>query len=171
LAIKRPLQAISIPPGGSRFVVSWTIGPDESPLFEVRRRSDGALVHGIGRTSDNGDADLLAFSPNGALVAVGISGFGVEIWDPENRRRVAALRGPDGVISDLRWSGNGRYLLAVSHERAYVFRSADWTLLGALAPHETTGRGIGVEAGDVGDDGSVFLVPQGARGIDVFTLT
>ncbi|WP_158647693.1 WD40 repeat domain-containing serine/threonine-protein kinase [Actinoplanes sp. ATCC 53533] len=173
LAIKRPIRALSIPPDGDRFVVSWTTGPDESPLFEVRRLSDGALVYGIGRTSDNGDADLLAVSPNGALVAVGISDFGVEIWDPETRRRVATLRGPDGEISDLRWSGNGRYLLAVSHgrQRAYVFRSGDWTLLGELAPHETTGRGIGVEAGDVGDDGSVFLVPQGARGIDVFTLT
>lgn len=105
-------------------------------------------------------------------MATGISHFGLEVWDPATQRRVATLRGPDGLITDLRWSGNGRYLLAVSHgqQRVHIFRSGDWTLLGTLEPNEKTRRGLGVEAGGVGNDGSVLLVPQQSRGIDVFTL-
>jgi WD40 repeat protein len=106
------------------------------------------------------------------MIAVGIEDFGVEIWDPAGKRRIATLREPSGAITDVRWSGNGQYLLVVSHgqQRVHVYGSADWKLLGTLVPHEQTRIGVGVRAAGVGNDGSVLLVPQGARGIDTYQL-
>ena len=168
-------DCMSISPQGDTFAVGLfnTRDRDSGPLIEMHRFADGATLRSFGRKADSGDPDILAYSPTGALLAVGLDDFGVEVWDPVAQRRVATLHGPEGVITDLRWSADGRYLLAVSHgqQRVHVFRASDWALLGTLTPHEESRRRIGVAAGGVGNDGSVLLVPQGSRGIDVYKLT
>jgi len=167
---------ISISPRGDTVAVGWlTKDGDGGPLFEVRRFADATLVREVGRKSQGGDAGILAYDPTGALLAVGFHRVGaeVEVWDPLTQRRVATLRGPSGEISDLRWSGNGKYLLVASHgdQQIHVFRASDWVLLGTLAPHRQTGAGVPLAGGGVGDDGSVLLAPWGSRGIDVYKLT
>jgi len=63
--------------------------------------------------------------------------------------------------------------MVTSHERQVVrvYLAQTWQLLGELQPRETSRRGVGVNAGSIGADGTVLLVPQGERGIDVFELT
>lgn len=87
--------------------------------------------------------------------------------------RQVAAEAARGVITDVRWSGNGGYLLVTSHDdqQVHIFRSSDWKLLGELAPYEATADRTGVWAGGVADDGTVLLAPQGSYGLDVFTLT
>jgi len=169
----RTLWEVGVPPRGDTFVVNWLDSKaKDSPLFDIRRYSDGSLVSTVGTRSDSGLATLFTFNPAGTLLAVGIGDFGVEIWDPAGKRRIATMREPSGAITDLRWSGNGQYLVVVSHgqQRVHVYRSADWKLLGTLTPHEQTRIGVGVAAAGIGNDGSVMLVPQGARGIDSYRL-
>ncbi|MDG4829076.1 Hsp70 family protein [Solwaraspora sp. WMMD1047] len=167
-------RSISIAPVGDMFAVTWyDAGQEDGPLFEIRRFSDGSLVTTVGRASESGEAELLAYHPAGNLVAVGINEFGVEVWETAGWSRVATLYGPTGSITDVRWSGNGEYLLATSHghQKVHVFRTGDWQTVGELGPHEESRRKIGVYAGTVDNNGRVLLVPQGPRGIDVFDLS
>jgi WD40 repeat protein len=168
------VRSIGIAPAGDTFAVCWyDAGREDGPLFEIRRLADGSLVTSVGRGSESGEAELLAYHPAGTLVAVGINEFGVEVWETAGWSRVATLYGPTGVISDVRWSGNGEYLLATSHghQKVHVFRTGDWQTVGELDPHEESRRKIGVYAGAVDNGGRVLLVPQGPRGIDVFDLS
>ncbi|MDQ7904658.1 Hsp70 family protein [Phytohabitans sp. ZYX-F-186] len=174
LSNKYSVGSVSLSPHGDTFAISWfDLAHDDGPLFEIRRYTDATPVSSMGMRSDSGDAEMVTYNPDGTLVAVGINEFGVEVWDPVTLRRVTALTGPNGSITDVRWSGNGQYLLAVSHDlqQVHLWRTSDWKLLGTLTPHEKTRQGVGVAAAGVSNDGTVMLVPQGARGIDVYTLT
>jgi WD40 repeat protein len=126
----------------------------------------------VGRAADSGWANTVDFDPTGQLLALGFQDFGMEVWSLPTRSRIATLDAPSGVISDVRWSSGGKFLMATSHERQVVrvYETETWHLLGELHPRETSRRGVGVSAASIGPDGTVLVVPQGERGIDVFEL-
>jgi WD40 repeat protein len=133
-----------------------------------------AVVAEVGRVADTGWATSLDFHPSGEFVAAAFQDFGLEIWSLPTRSRAATLEGAFGVISDVRWSSNGRFLMVTTHtpQIVRVYSSETWQLVGELQAHghETVRRGIGVNAASIASDATVLLVPQGERGIDVFEL-
>jgi dipeptidyl aminopeptidase/acylaminoacyl peptidase len=146
---------------------------NEGRLFELRRTSDRELLAEVGRASETGWADSLRFDPTGDLVAAAFEGFGLEVWRCATRSRIAELKAPSGAITDVRWSADGSFLMATSHERQVVRvydRLAEWAMLAELEPRVQSRLGVGVNSGSIGPDGSVFLVPQGERGIDLWQL-
>jgi hypothetical protein len=161
---------VSMSPVEDIFVVTLT--DNDGPLFEVRGTSDSQVVAVVGRAADSGWANTVDFDPTGQLLALGFQDFGMEVWSLPTRSRIATLDAPSGVISDVRWSSGGKFLMATSHERQVVrvYETETWHLLGELHPRETSRRGVGVSAASIGPDGTVLVVPQGERGIDVFEL-
>jgi Trypsin-like peptidase domain len=170
LVVPRWHSDVSMSPVEDIFAVSLT--DNDGPLFQVRGTSDNQPLATVGRAADTGWATTVDFDPTGQLLALGFEDFGIEVWSLPTRSRIATLEAPSGVISDVRWSSSGGFLMATSHERQVVrvYGAEKWQLLGELKPHETSRRGVGVSAGSIAPDGSVLVVPQGERGIDVFEL-
>jgi WD40 repeat protein len=79
------------------------------------------------RHEATGGAAILAFSPNGRLLATGGGNGGLTFWDPTRQRRVASLPGPHrDIIGSLQFSADGDRLTS---------RSAD----GVVAVWDTSG--------------------------------
>ena len=82
---------------------------------------------------------LIAFSPDGSLVATGSEDRTVKIWDPKTGRELTTLRGYPGGIRSLAFSPDGHRLAAggVGAEVSRLGRQAD--------PRGKTPRGPGPE--------------------------
>jgi hypothetical protein len=163
---------VSMSPTDDIFVISST--DDDGPLFQIRNASNNAVIADVGRVADTGYATSLDFNPAGELVAAAFQDFGIEVWSLPTRSRITTLEAAFGVITDVRWSSNGCFLMVTTHtpQIVRVYDSDRWQLVGELQPHghETVRRGIGVNAASIASNATVLLVPQGERGIDVFEL-
>jgi serine/threonine protein kinase/WD40 repeat protein len=104
--------------------------PDGLTLASAGRRSVKVWDMATGRLLLNvGDRDTivaLSFSADGRRLAVGSeTAFfpgGVDVWDLEDGRGLATLRGLQAPVSKVRYSSDGRLIAALSHD----WRVAIW---------------------------------------------
>jgi serine/threonine protein kinase/WD40 repeat protein len=80
------------------------------------------LAHGrlLLNVGDRNTISALSFSADGRRLAVGSENAfwpgGVDVWDLEDGRGLATLRGLQGQVSKVRYSPDGRLLAALSHD-------------------------------------------------------
>ncbi|KWV33310.1 MULTISPECIES: nSTAND1 domain-containing NTPase [Micromonospora] len=111
-------------PDGTAVVSSWSepvvalaCSPTADTLAVALR--DGA-VHLIGTDDDvrlDGEAESLAWSPDGSRLAAGCKDNSVRVWDIHTRSSAGVLRGHADWVSALAWSPSGRYLASGSDDR------------------------------------------------------
>ena len=58
------------------------------------------------------DVVSIKWSPDGKLIACGLSSGFIEIWDPRMEEKVMVLRVGGSSVSSLSWSPNGRYIVS-----------------------------------------------------------
>jgi WD40 repeat protein len=115
-------------------------------LWEVRREPLYRLLEVEVR--GDGDQGVMAFSPDGRLLAVSLEGEAT-LFDVKKGKRVGGVGGPV-VATDMRFSPSGRNLMVVSYD-GEVYRSA--VKSGRLREHLPAPDGPELEACAVNDRG------------------
>ncbi len=121
-------------------------GFPRAQVWDVAKRSRIAEVSG----GDEGDAQAVALSPDGRIVAVGGYGRAVRLWDVRTGKLLHALDG--GGAQALEFSRDGR-ILAVSNARASL-----WDVQTGVQIGPTLTAGNQTAAMDLSSDGRRLLI-------------
>ena len=90
-------------------------------------------------------AGLVAFSPDGKILAIGNSNGTLKLWETETGREVRELGGHLSLISGLSFSPNGRFLASSSFDmqvKVKIWDVASGSQLGVLQELDTQGTGV-----------------------------
>lgn len=91
----------------------------------------GAALHTL--PVSEGEVRVLAYSPDGRLLAIGRSDAVVELWDAAGGQRLHTLSGHVGEVRGLRFGPGGeRLLVSDGSERAWLWDTGAGQLAGAL---------------------------------------
>ena len=99
-------------------------------LWDIDSGKDG------GSFAVEGDPWTLSFSPKGRLLAVAGWDGKAEVWDWNEKTRVAELKGHDGIVWAAVFSPDGGSIATcASDQRVRVWESARWSLIATLKGH------------------------------------
>lgn len=104
------------------------------------------------RLSVEGAVRSLAFSPNGAYLAVGLSGTWGELWDMRRGELLARLEGHRGEVRDVTFGPHGQRLATASHDGLARL----WTVPGGQLIREFEGHDDFVRAVAISPDGQTL---------------
>ena len=101
----------------------------------------------------------VAFSPDGRLLAVGCARGGVHVLDAESLVRTRWIKTLDGVVTDVKFSPDGRYLVAASQERCADVYDCE---RGYKKISRCAGHSAAVKHADWSEDGRALRTTCGA---------
>ena len=101
----------------------------------------------------------VAFSPDGRLLAVGCARGGVHVLDAESLVRTRWIKTLDGVVTDVKFSPDGRYLVAASQERCADVYDCE---RGYKKISRCAGHSAAVKHADWSEDGRALRTSCGA---------
>ncbi|MFZ1042708.1 MAG: WD40 repeat domain-containing protein [Anaerolineales bacterium] len=104
-------------------ILAANVGGETVDLWRV---SDGAFVRSLGKNADN-----LAFSPDGSLLATGsLFDSTIRIWRVSDGSLIRTLSGSGDEVDDMVFSPNGAILASASHDGVFqLWRASDGRLL------------------------------------------
>jgi WD40 repeat protein len=116
-------MALGVAFAGSQIV---TTGRDRHIRFwDIAKRAESKSLR-----PDDAEIDepriiqALAYSPNGARLAVAGEGGAISIWDVASRKRIGTLTGHTDMVYALAWSVDGSYLASASGDRTAILWDA-----------------------------------------------
>lgn len=104
--------AMALSPRGDRLAVAWRDGNSAAHL-EVRELPSGKPIL---QFPDSADPFNMAFSPDGALLAVACADSGIRVWDAATGHSRGVLRGHTGRVECILFSPDGRRLLSTGDD-------------------------------------------------------
>ncbi len=114
-------QKIASLPSGQTNIGILAFPPDPRTLItvsggQVVTRWDWAKGERLGGWTVSSKISALAFPPKGPEVALGFDDGQVEIWDFSTGMRLAKVAGHRGMVHDLKYSRDGRWLVSGAHD-------------------------------------------------------
>ena len=101
-----------------------------APKFLEAAKPRWKLQHGL---SIPAEPRVVAFSPDGRLLAVGQADGGVSLWDTATGNRVSSFKAHTGAVRDARFVPGGDRFVTVGDGVARVWSTEDWTKLSEIA--------------------------------------
>jgi WD40 repeat protein len=104
---QRP-EIVALSPDGRLLVVGWEdegIYKHGFDVWDVARKTKAFTLEG-----HEGRPSVARFSPNGKVLATGSRDGSVKLWNPENGKELAVIKGADLTVSGLAFDTDGRRL-------------------------------------------------------------
>lgn len=103
-----------------------TEGADPTPRTLLLQATSGAMLQSLAPPADEAappptGPDMLAFSPDGALLAVGYQPNRIDLWQSATGEHLLTLRGPADWLRYPQFSSDGRLLAASSADGRILF--------------------------------------------------
>jgi WD40 repeat protein len=90
-----------------------------------------------------GSIKVLAFSPDGMLLASGSSDRTVRLWDLATNRQRAVLEGSTGLLSDVAFSPDGKLIASANYDHTVdIWDVATGTKIAVLTGHEGAAHSV-----------------------------
>ncbi|WP_244366376.1 nSTAND1 domain-containing NTPase [Micromonospora echinofusca] len=102
---------------GPEPVVALACSPTADVLAVALRDGSIHLIRDDGDMRLDGEAESLAWSPDGSRLAAGCKDNTIRVWDLRARSTAGVLRGHADWVGALAWSPSGRYLASGSDDR------------------------------------------------------
>lgn len=118
------------------------------------------------RLSVQGAVRSLAFSPNGAYLAIGLSGTWGELWDLRRGERLARLEGHRGEVRDVAFGPYGQWLATASHDGLARL----WSVPGGQLIREFEGHDDFVRAVAISPDGRTLATGSKDKTVRLWDL-
>jgi serine/threonine protein kinase/WD40 repeat protein len=118
-------------------------------------------------TGYDGTLEVVAFSPNGKIVAAAGSGEGIALWDVASGSRLATLEGHEGAVTNLSFSPDAQTLLSTGADQTIRLWNVENT-----SEQSKLDFDMPIAHALFNPNGSMFALTQGkiARLIDAETL-
>ncbi|MFF9863298.1 nSTAND1 domain-containing NTPase [Streptomyces tendae] len=131
----RPVQRVLFSPDGETLATSSYIDRT-TRLWSVRTHGQMA--------SFTSSSTLMAFSPDGTVFATGGDEFSsVQLWDARTHKRLGALDGLTGMVSDLAFNPDGDLLATASWDgELRLWNVQDRSLTATLAGHTDAAQSV-----------------------------
>ena len=131
---KKTVAAVSLSGDGKQLAAGWYGG--RATVWNM----DGELVCGIKASKKNLVSATL--SPDGTQLATAGLGDDITIWSVPEGKLITTLSGHETAVYNLRFVGNGRYLISLGYEQTIiVWDTTTWQAIRTL-PLPTGTRGF-----------------------------